>query len=120
VVAGSGRSRHRRSTLVVADLRPSGNGEEADLAAVSCVDEEADLAGASCVIELQSGPRRRASSSCGAGRGVVRRRAAEPAGVSCAVEAWTRRGHHASSRGGPSQGVVKEAPMAAAAARVSD
>jgi hypothetical protein len=73
VVAGSGRSRRQRSTPVVADLSPSGNREEADLAAASCVDEQADLAGASCVIELRSGPQRHASSSCGAGGGVVRR-----------------------------------------------
>jgi hypothetical protein len=137
VVAGSGRSRRRCSTPVVADLRPSGNGEEADLAAASCVDEEADLpgrrassscgagcgvvrrqaaepAGALCVVELRSRPGRRASSSCGPGQGVVRRRGADPAEASCVVEVWTRPGRRAPSRGGPDRGVTEEAPVAVA------
>jgi hypothetical protein len=91
---------------VVADLSPSGNGEEADLAVASCVDEEADLAGASSIDELRSGQRRRASSSCGAGWGVVRHRAAEPAEASRVVELRTRWGRRAPSRCGPGRGAV--------------
>jgi hypothetical protein len=119
VVAGLGRSRCRRSTPVVADLSPSGNGEEADLAAASCVDEEANLVRVSCIIELQSRPGRHASSSCGVGRGVVHCRVADPAGASCVVEVRTWPGRRAPSRGGPGRGVIEEAP-AAASARVSD
>jgi hypothetical protein len=58
---------------VVADLSPSGNGEEADLVAASCVDEEEDLAGASCIIEVRNWSGHHALSRCGPDRCVVRR-----------------------------------------------
>jgi hypothetical protein len=48
----------------VADLSPSGNGEEVDLAAASCANEEASLARASFIVEVQNKPGDHASSRC--------------------------------------------------------